>query len=124
MIKYHLMLELAFIQLDLNGCQILSRFPCGNEKDLFCCMDSTISSGLNSLAAVFLQDLLRLVWISNMSEKNATLASKIICRYCGPDVDPLQPFKLLPKEKQPQNTVTGDVFIRIYLLWIRTRGTR
>jgi sodium-coupled monocarboxylate transporter 8/12 len=39
---------------------------------------STISSGLNSLAAVCLQDLLRGLWWKDISEAKATLASKII----------------------------------------------
>jgi len=42
-------------------------------------VDSTISSGLNSLSAVCLQDLLRLLCFKDMSEKHATLASKLIC---------------------------------------------
>jgi len=43
---------------------------------VFC---STISSGLNSLAAVFLQDLMRGLCCKDLSEAKATLASKIIC---------------------------------------------
>lgn len=39
---------------------------------------STISSGLNSLAAVFLQDLMRGLCCKEMTESRATLASKII----------------------------------------------
>jgi len=48
---------------------------------VLCAVDSTISSGLNSLAAVCLQDLLRLLCFKDMSEKRATLASKLICMY-------------------------------------------
>ena len=51
-------------------------------KFVLCAVDSTISSGLNSLAAVCLQDLLRLLCFKEMSEKHATLASKLICKLC------------------------------------------
>ena len=44
-------------------------------------MRSTISSGLNSLAAVCLEDLVKLLCFKDISEKRATLASKLICAY-------------------------------------------
>jgi len=59
----------------------VSRGPC-TIAELHVVVDSTISSGLNSLSAVCLQDLLRLFCSKDMSEKRATLASKLICMYC------------------------------------------
>lgn len=39
---------------------------------------STVSSGLNSLAAIFLEDFVRPFWLPNMEEAKATLISKML----------------------------------------------
>ena len=42
------------------------------------CVDSSISGGLNSLAAVTLQDVVRHFWFPDMHEHRATFVSKCI----------------------------------------------
>ena len=42
------------------------------------CVDSSISGGLNSLAAVTLQDVVRHFWFPDMHEHRATVVSKCI----------------------------------------------
>lgn len=55
---------------------------------MICAVHSTISSGLNSLAAVCLQDLLQLICFKDMMDQRATLVSKIICM-CPDDFEEL-----------------------------------
>ena len=42
---------------------------------------STISSGLNSIAACILEDVIRAYFVKEMTESRATLVSRIIGRY-------------------------------------------
>ena len=43
-------------------------------------LKSTISSGLNSLVAVVLEDIIKGFVVKNLSEKREALLSKIICK--------------------------------------------
>ena len=73
---------LTLSEISLVNCnQVNSLTGHSVRKVRFCDVDSTISSGLNSLAAVCLQDLLRLICFKDMSERRATLASKLLCMY-------------------------------------------